>query len=226
MPVVGTILNATVRRKPSGKYFVTLCVREEIMPHPNGGGKIGIDVGIKSFYTDSNGTIVNNPKYLKKSLKKLKREQKRLSRKQKGSRNRDKQRTRLARAHEKVTNQRSDFLQKQSTVLVRENQTICIEELRIRNMIKNHKLAMAISDVSWGNFFRMLEYKAVWYSVEIYRVPTFYPSSQTCGKCGYINTDVRNLAIRKWACPCCHTEHDRDRNASENILNKGLGLTA
>ncbi|MBH1942535.1 transposase [Mobilitalea sibirica] len=226
MFIEGSILNATLRRKPSGKYFISLCVKQEIKPLINNGGKIGIDVGIKSFYSDSNGNVIENPKYLNKTLKKVKREQKRLSRKQKGSKNRDKQRLCLARAHEKISNQRNDFLQKQSTILVRENQTICIENLRIRNMLKNHKLARSISDVAWGNFYKMLEYKSVWYGTEIRRIPTFYPSSQTCSNCGYLNKDVKNLTVRKWICPCCSKEHDRDNNASINILIKGLQQSA
>ncbi|MCB7099700.1 transposase [Fusicatenibacter saccharivorans] len=153
-------------------------------PRPNQGGTIGIDVGIKTFYSDSNGNTVSNPKYLERAMQKLVREQRRLSRKQKGSHNRNRQRIRVARVHEKVTNQRNDFLQKQSTMLVRENQTICIEDLHVKGMIRNHKLAKSIASVSWAKFFEMLEYKAVWYGNELRRVPTMYPSSQTCSACG------------------------------------------
>ena len=220
--VTGRILNATIRKTASGKFFVSLCVRQEAELLPNDGGTVGIDVGIQCFYTDSQGNVAENPKCLNRSAKKLAREQKRLSRKQKGSKNRNKQRIRLARVHEKIANQRMDFLQKQSTKLVRENQTICIEDLRVKNMLRNHKLAKAIADAAWGTFFRLLDYKAPWYGAEIRRVPTFYPSSQTCGHCGYINPDIKNLNIRKWVCPACGTLHDRDRNASENILAKGL----
>lgn len=221
-PVEGTILNATIRKTPSGKYFVCLCVKTEAEPKLNKGGEIGIDVGIKTFYTDSNGNEVENPKHLRKSEKKLKREQRKLSRKEKGSKNRNKQRIRLARVHEKIANQRQDFLQKQTTTLVSENQTICVEDLRVKNMLRNHKLAKSISDVAWGMFFRMLEYKAPWYGVEVHKIPTFYPSSQTCHQCGYINQDVKNLKVRKWTCPECGAVHDRDKNASDNILKKGL----
>lgn len=221
-PVEGTILNATIRKTPSGKYFVSLCVKTEAEPKPNKGGEIGIDVGIKTFYTDSNGNEVENPKYLRKSEKKLKREQRRLSRKEKGSKNGNKQRIRLARVHEKIANQRQDFLQKQTTMLVSENQTICVEDLRVKNMIRNHKLAKSISDVAWGMFFRMLEYKAPWYGGEVRRIPTFYPSSQTCHQCGYMNQEVKNLKVRKWICPECGAVHNRDKNASDNILKKGL----
>ena len=142
----------------------------------------------------------------------------------KDSYNREKQRIRVARVYEKVTNQRNDFLQKQSTMLVRENQTICIEDLNVKGMIRNHKLSKSIASVSWAKFFEMLEYKAGWYGNEIHRVPTMYPSSQTCSCCGYRNPRIKNLGIRIWECPKCHAVHDRDTNASINILKKGLQM--
>ena len=221
---VGHINNVTVERTPTGKYFVVLNVDFEPEFRPNAGCMIGIDVGIKEFYSDSNGNVVNNPKYLEKSMRKLARAQRRLSRKQKGSNNRNRQRIRVARIHEKVTNQRNDFLQKQSTMLVSENQTICIEDLNVKGMIRNHKLAQHIASCSWSKFFAMLEYKASWYGCRIIRVPTMYPSSQTCSCCGYRNPLVKNLAVRIWECPVCHTTHDRDKNAAVNILRKGLAI--
>lgn len=221
---VGKINNVTIERTPTGKYFVVLNVDFEPELRPNNGGKVGIDVGIKEFYSDSSGSIVANPKYLERSMRRFVREQRRLSRKQKGSNNRNKQRVKVASVHEKTTNQRNDFLQKQSSILVRENQTICIEDLNIRGMVRNHKLARSIASASWGKFFRMLEYKAAWYGNDIIRVPTMYPSSQTCSCCGYKNPLVKNLAVRSWECPECHTKHDRDVNAGINILNKGLSL--
>ena len=142
----------------------------------------------------------------------------------KDSHNREKQRIRVAIVYEKVTNQRNDFLQKQSTMLVRENQTICIEDLNVKGMIRNHKLSKSIASVSWAKFFEMLEYKAGWYGNEIHRVPTMYPSSQTCSCCGYRNPRIKNLGIRIWECPKCHAVHDRDTNASINILKKGLQM--
>ena len=216
--------SVTVSREPSGKYFAVLNVEFEPEPRPNQGGTIGIDVGIKAFYSDSNGNTVSNPRYLERSMRKLIREQRRLSRKQKDSHNRGKQRLRVARVHEKIANQRNDFLQKQSTMLVRENQTICIEDLNVKGMIRNHKLAKSIASVSWAKFFEMLEYKASWYGNELHRIPTMYPSSQTCSSCGYRNPRIKNLSIRIWECPKCHAVHDRDTNAGINILKKALQM--
>lgn len=221
---IGKIHNVTIEHTPTGKYFAVLNVEFEPQPMPNKGGMIGIDVGIKEFYSDSNGNVVSNPKYLEKSMHKLIREQRKLSRKQKGSNNRNKQRVKVAFVHEKITNQRNDFLQKQSTMLIRENQTICIEDLKIKNMMRNHKLAQHIASASWSKFFDMLAYKAAWYGKDVVKIPTMYPSSQTCSVCGYKNPLVKNLAIRSWMCPECGTKHNRDTNASINILNKGLQM--
>lgn len=221
---VEKINNVTIERTPTNKYFAVLNVKFEPQPMSNKGGKIGIDVGIKEFYSDSNGNVVYNPKYLEKSMRKLIREQRKLSRKEKGSTNRNKQRVKVALVHEKITNQRNDFLQKQSTMLIRENQTICIEDLKVKNMMRNHKLAQHIGSASWSKFFDMLSYKSIWYGNDIVKVPTMYPSSQTCSCCGFKNPLVKNLAIRKWECPECHTKHDRDTNASINILDKGLQM--
>lgn len=221
---IGNIKNVTMECTPTGKYFAVLGVEFEPKPMMNQGDMIGIDVGIKEFYSDSNGAAVSNPKYLEKAMRKLTREQRKLSRKQKGSCNRNQQRVKVALVHEKITNQRNDFLQKQSTILIRENQTICIEELKVKNMMRNHKLAQSISSVSWSKFFDMLSYKATWYGNDIIKIPTMYPSSQLCSCCGYKNPLVKNLEIRTWECPKCHTKHNRDINASVNILNKGLQI--
>ena len=221
---VGKIKNVTVEHTPTDKYFAVLNVEFEPQPRPNKGGHIGIDVGIKEFYSDSNGNVVSNPKYLEKTMRKLIREQRKLSRKQKNSNNRNKQRVKVASVHEKIANQRNDFLQKQSTLLIRENQTICIEDLNVKNMIRNHKLAQHIGSASWSKFFDMLAYKSVWYGNDVVKVPTMYPSSQTCSCCGYKNPLVKNLSIRVWECPDCHAVHNRDTNASINILKKGLQM--
>ena len=221
---VGKINNVTIEHTPTGKYFAVLNVEFEPQPRPNNGGRIGIDVGIKEFYSDSNGNVVSNPKYLEKSMRKLIREQRKLSRREKNSNNGKKQRVKVALVHEKITNQRNDFLQKQSTMLIRENQTICIEKLKVKNMMRNHKLAQHIASASWSKFFDMLTYKSIWYGNTVVKVPTMYPSSQTCSCCGHKNPRVKNLAVRVWECPNCHALHDRDTNASINILNKGLQM--
>lgn len=222
--IVGKILSATVTRTASGKYFVSLCVEvpnNQFIPTLQS-NSIGIDVGLKEFYTDSNGEMVANPRALQKLSKKLAREQRRLSRKMPRSMNREKVRIRVARLHEHIANIRKDFLHKCSTKLIRENQTIAVEHLHVKNMLKNHKLARAISDVSWSEFFRQLAYKAEWHGVELLKVDTYYPSSQTCSHCGYRNKEVKSLAVREWTCPECGTHHDRDHNAAINILQKAL----
>lgn len=223
MPV-NFIQYVVVEKTPTNKYFIS--INTEFIPEirKNKGGVIGVDVGIDKFYTDSNGNSVDNPRYLETAEKKLIREQKKLSRKKEGSNNYLKQKIKVAKVYEKITNQKLDFLQKQSTLLISENQTICIETLGIESMIQNNGPTKSIWSASWSKFFLMLEYKAQWYGNKIIKIPLKYPSSQICSCCGYRNVALKNYHIRKWECPSCHSQHDRDINASINILKLGLSL--
>ena len=219
----GKIVNATVSQEPSGKYYVSLCCVDVAMPEFHKTGKnIGIDLGIKDFCVASDGMVEANPKYWKKSLDKLAKLQKRLSRKTKGSSNRNKARIKLARLHEKIANQRKDFLHKLSYQIIRDHDMVCLEDLQIKNMVKNHKLAQAITDASWSEFVKFLEYKAKWYDKKVIKIDKFFASSQTCHVCGSVNPETKDLKVREWICPQCNTYQDRDLNASINILNEGL----
>ena len=216
----GDMKSITISGTPSGKYFASILCEVDIPKPIYSGNEIGLDYGIKAFVTTSEGEIIESPKYLRINEPKLKRLQKRVSRKVKGSNNRRKAIKRLASQHEKVSNQRQDFLHKTSRQLVSENQAIYIESLAISNMIRNHCLAKSISDSGWNTFVNMLKYKGSWYGCRIIEIDRWFPSSKRCHVCGYINENL-TLKDRNWLCPECNTDHDRDVNAAINILTFG-----
>jgi putative transposase len=215
--VEGRILSATVRLSPSGKWFVSLVCEVEIQPLPACDRMLGIDVGIKQLAVTTDGVPIDNPRHTIRYEQQLAKWQRRMSRRTPGGSNWRKAKQKVARIHENIRNSRQDGLHKLTTKWIRENQTICIEDLRIANMLKNGNLAKHIADASWGEMSRQLHYKAEWYGRTIREAPTFAPSSQTCHVCGAVNPEVKDLRIRAWECPQCHTVHDRDENAARNI---------
>jgi putative transposase len=220
----GTIPSTvTVKLSPAGRWSVSLLVDIEIEPLPESPNEIGIDLGVTSLVALSTGEKVANPKGFKAKRAKLRKAQKALSRKQKGSNNRYKARLKVAKVHQEISDARQDFLHKLTTRMVRENQTIAVEDLAVKNMVKNRKLALSISDASWGELVRQLEYKCDWYGRTFVKIDRWFPSSKRCAECGHI-VEKLPLQIREWDCPKCGTHHDRDVNASKNILAAGLAV--
>ena len=221
--IEGKIQFATISKSTTGKYYVSLTCEVQYQPYEKTNSKVGIDTGIKELAILSDGTTYENIKTLKNNLKKLKFEQRQLSKKVKGSSMRDKQRKKLAILHEKITNVRKDYLHKVSTEIVKNHDIISVEDLAVKNIMKNHKLSQAMSDVSLGNFYSMLEYKCDWNDKQFVKIDRFFPSSKMCSNCGWVNQDL-TLNIREWKCPSCGKKHDRDFNASKNILKQGLKI--
>ena len=226
-PIQGKIKHITVEKTHSYRYFVSVLCEltdsEALQMRLKPVNKvIGIDLGLKEFAVMSDGTRIDNPKFLKTSEKHLKKLQKDLARCQKDSKNREKTRIKLAKQHEQIKNQRSDFHHKLSRKIINENQVIVFEDLKVKGMLKNHNLSKSISDVGWSSFIQMIKYKSEWAGREIIQVNQWFPSSQLCSVCDHKNVEVKSLSVRRWVCDQCGSEHDRDLNASINILKEGL----
>ena len=222
----GRILTATISHERSGEYYASvLCEIEHPEPLPVTDKVVGIDLGLHDIIVCSDGERVSSPKYFRKSEQRLAKRQRSFSRTQKGSNGHEKARLKVARCHQKIKNQRNDFLQKLSAKLVRENQVICLEDLSVKGLERNHKLSKSVTDASFSKFVSMLEYKAEWYGRKVVKIDRFYPSTQLCSGCGYKNESIKGLKglkVREWVCPECGEVHDRDLNASRNILKEGL----
>ena len=218
----GRIINATIKKYPSGNYYVCILVEKSLEFKKEANSVIGIDMGLTSFITDNQGNKISDPKALACLEYKLKKEQQRLSSKKYGSNNYNKQRIKVARVHERIENIRENFLNQLSSTIINDNQVIVVEDLSIKNMLKNHRLAKRLSDVSISTFLNKLEYKCKWYGRIFIKINKYYASSQTCSFCDHKNKAVKDLNIREWKCPICNMEHDRDINAAINILHQGL----
>jgi putative transposase len=217
--------SVTITKDEAQRYFVSLLVEEEIKPLEVTSKMVGLDLGLKSMVITSDGQTYGNPKFFHKEEKKLAKAQRRHAKKKKGSKNRAKARLKVARIQKKIAERRRDYQHKLSTKIIRENQVVCVESLQVKNMVKNHSLAKAISDVGWSEFVRQLEYKASWYGRTFVKIDKFYPSSKRCFDCGHI-LDSLPLDVREWTCPECGVHHDRDINAAKNMLAVGLTVAA
>ena len=221
--IEGTIQFATISKSTTGKYYASITCEVDYKPFDKTGSIVGIDTGIKDLAILSDGKTYENIKTLKKNLKKVKYNQRQLSKKVKGSSSRNKQKQKLAIVHEKISNIRKDYLHKVSTEIVKNHDIISVENLAVKNIMKNHNLAQSMSDVGLGTFYFMLEYKCEWNDKQFVRIDRFFPSSKTCHNCGWINQDL-TLKDREWTCPSCREKHNRDFNASKNILKQGLKI--
>lgn len=225
IPRAAKVTTVTVSKDTAGRYFVSMLCSDVVAPKPEAAGKVGIDLGLTHFAILSTGEKIASPKAFRKHENRLATLQRRLAKKQKGSANRRKAKIKVARLHARITDARRDFLHKLSTRLINENQVIAVESLAVSNMQKNHSLAKSISDASWSEFVRQLEYKAHWYGRTLVGIDRWYPSSKRCSDCGHAVSKLP-LSAREWACPDCGTIHDRDINAARNVLAAGLAVTA